>query len=535
MPCQEHPKRVNREGRLKNDLNSVRVRSQPFSNPADVITLMFTYLDVQQRFTCALVCSDWSKAAAAMTTNSVVRHGMRDFTRLQRWLEENGSQVEALQLHGSGVMAGLPCAQLQDLLLNGPGNRALWVDSRVWRDIAAATKLTSVSLSYVVTPSRQAYVMSALTALSNLEQLTWRDAVCVFERELFDSRLLQQLTRLTSLELRSVAAAALQHLSSLTKLQRLSMHSPIAWATAGYPGLQELQGLKSLVLHDSVRHNSPPRFPACVSQLTALQQLEVCWATIPELATLSALTALTKLQVANLSPSRTVGPTPLQFPVLQRLVLRGDERRVPPLHMSSLASCSQLLRLSLCHFCLTGPGNLVASSMLQQLDVRQCHRSSDQGGPAAMPPWEIWLPWEIVLPGPGRLPHLTSLVLRHVSPQPQQPDVERLVACCSGLLELQLDSVTDEQCTSLAQLIGLQDLDVSDPGDLSAVGLRHLAGLKQLTSLEFGPSFDPRKVSIRLLLQLSDNVQGHTIIIVNKVRVGCLVPGTLLECGGVSG
>jgi len=35
-----------------------------------------------------------------------------------------------------------------------------------------------------------------------------------------------------------------------------------------------------------------------------------------------------------------------------------------------------------------------------------------------------------------------------------------------------------------------------------------------------------------ILLQLSDEVQGYPIAIVNKVRVGCLVPCTVEECGG---
>jgi len=84
---------------------------------------------------------------------------MRHFTRLQEWLDRNGNQIETLHLHGSGVIARLPCAQLQDLLLHGVGPYAkLILGSRVWRDIDAATKLSSVQLEAVSTISdRQAW------------------------------------------------------------------------------------------------------------------------------------------------------------------------------------------------------------------------------------------------------------------------------------------------------------------------------------------------------------------------------------------
>jgi len=445
--------------------------------PLDVVKLLIDNMDIQQRFTCALVCSEWAKAVAAVPTPTIVRHGMRNFTRLQEWLDKNGSHVETLQLHGSGVIARLPCAQLQDLLLHGVGydDAELILDSWVWSDIAAATKLTSVQLKEVNTMSQQADVVSALIALPDLQQLTWREVICDSELELSDSRLLQRLTNVTGLEFAYVAAEVLQHLSSLTKLQHLSTQAPFAWAATDYPGLQELQGLTSLAIEGSWCYRGSQRFPACVIHLTALQQLEVQCATFPELNRLTALTALTKLQVAHLSPP----PTLLHLPALQHLSLKGnsDGMSRPLLCAAHLASCTQLRCLSLCSFCLMGPGSLVASSMLQELKLQDCPLSSGGEGPAANSPWEV------LLPGPGRLPHLTSLVLRYGSQEPRHTDVERLVACCSGLLELQLDFLTDEKCSSLVQLTGLQDLQVTHLYYLSVAGLRHLARLEQLTSL----------------------------------------------------
>jgi len=83
------------------------------------------------------------------------------------------------------------------------------------------------------------------------------------------------MMQLTSLDLRFVASAALQHLSSLTKLQHFSVDDAYGWATAGCPGLQELTALTSLEVVSSYQFH----LPASASQLTALKQLEVCRAT----------------------------------------------------------------------------------------------------------------------------------------------------------------------------------------------------------------------------------------------------------------
>jgi len=291
-----------------------------------------------------------------LATLSNPQPGVQDLTQLQQWLDKHGRQVGTLQLRDcTSTLARLPCAQLQDLLLYGVRDQQglsesikLILDSRVWCDIAAATKLTSVQLEAVSTTAQQADVVSALTALPDLQQLTWREVECRHEHELSDSRLLQQLTMLKSLELQYVSPKALQHLSSLTKLQHLSTNSPPTWAAADYPGLQELQALTSLELTAKLWVDRRLRFPACVSHLTALQQLRVLGATFQELNALTALTALTKLQVVSLSPSSA----PLRLPALQHLDLEGSYTLLDP---PSLSSCTQLRCLLLCHLRLTGP------------------------------------------------------------------------------------------------------------------------------------------------------------------------------------
>jgi len=109
--------------------------------PGDIIAVLLGHMGIKQLFRCALVCSEWAKAAAG-ATHSIVKHGMRqklDLARLQQWLGTNGSQVETLQLQGcSFILARLPCAQLQDFLVHGHRFGKPRLD-RVWGDLAAAT------------------------------------------------------------------------------------------------------------------------------------------------------------------------------------------------------------------------------------------------------------------------------------------------------------------------------------------------------------------------------------------------------------
>jgi len=346
-------------------------------------------------------------------------------------------------------------------------------------------------------------VVAALTALPNLEQLTWRNVRCSDELWLSDSWLLQQMTRLRSLDLQGVTAAALQHLGSLTKLQHLSIRaaegSPTVaddWAAAGCPGLQELKALMSLKLTSSDLVDVPP----VVGQLTPLQQLEVRRATPTALNQLKVLTALTRLCVRETRGLSHAAP-PLQLPGLQHLDLCDCMYATLP--MSYLASCTQLQSLNLQDYELTGPGSLVASTMLQHLQLRNCGIAAADGAADAVS-------WQQVLLSPGQLPYLTSLQLFDEEPALQHADIEAVVACCSnlkalgrgrlpsscaptlaclpGLTSLQLNYANDEECSALVQLTGLRQLVVMVPSheEMSAVGLRQLAALTQLTSLGFG-------------------------------------------------
>jgi len=497
----------------------------------DIVSMILGSMPVRDRFTCALVCKALGKAAVAATHSIILEHRLQDLSGFQHWLKRHGDILEVLQLHTgyNATLTALPCcAKLQDLLLQGlfaAYSLDISIDSRTWVHIASATKLTSVALSNIRTASQQADVVAALTALPNLEQLTWRYIRCSNELWLSDSSLLQHMTRLTSLELQCVTAAALRHLGSLTKLQHLSISAAQGWAAAGSPGLQELKALTSLKLASRDMDN----LPASVSQLTALRQLDVCMATPTALNRLQVLTGLTQLcvmQVTGLSPESA----PLQLPALQHLELEECCVYVP-MPESFIASCTRLQLLKVHGYGFEGPGNLAASTMLQHLELRRCSIAAADG--AADP-----ASWQQVFPGPGRLPHLTSLQLLHGEPALQQADIQAVVACCSNLKVLGLDTfassctpalaglpdltslqlfyANDDYCSALAQLTGLRQLKVTDPYQMSAVGLRQVAALNQLTSLGFNCS---RSSQLNTLADhlMKDNPQDYVHALTNKV------------------
>jgi len=516
----------------------------------DILSLVLGSLPLRERLNCALVCKAWAEAAVAATHSIILKHRMQDFCGLQHWLVKHGDRLEVLQLHAgyNTALTALPCcAKLQDLLLHGCG-QCISIPSRTWGDIASATKLTAISLRFVQTTSQQADVIAALTALPNLEQLTWRVVRCSNQQRLSDSSLLQQMTQLTSLDLQSVTPAALQYLGSLTKLQHLSINDDddvqLAgmdhWAAAGCPVLQKLKSLTSLVLSSWNLDD----LPASVSQLTALQQLDVCEATPTALNQLQVLTDLTQLCVREVTGLSLESP-PLQLPGLQYLELFDNDME-STMPMSFLARCTQLQFLKLLGYDFKGPGSLIASTTLQHLELLACTITAADG--AADP-----ASWQQVFPGPGQLPHLTSLRLFAEEPALQQADIDRVVACCCslkvlgrdtlqssltptlarlpGLTNLQLLDANDEECSAVVQLTGLKQLEVNVTCQMSAVGLRQLAGLNQLTSLGLG-SFTCHELNILAEYLIKGSLPDCLYAIINQVcgQVGWLGVGVKRVC-----
>jgi len=111
----------------------------------------------------------------------------------------------------------------------------------------------------------------------------------------------------------------------------------------------------------------------------------------------------------------------------------------------------------------------------------------------------------------------SSLQMLHVQTL-QDSSASALVqlSCLTGLTVFEAG---DEQCGALAQLTGLRALTLTMPGQVSAAGLRQLAVLEQLTSLGFDYQW-PHKVNSVLQQHMSDTLSDNAHAMVNKVRGG---------------
>jgi len=252
---------------------------------------------------------------------------------------------------------------------------------------------------------------------------------------------------------------------------------------------------------------------------------------------LQVLTGLTQLRVKWLTGVSS--ESALQLPGLQHLEMhpKYSVRTSMPL----LSSCTQLRVLALHRQRITvlGPGCLVASTMLQRLELVHCEFRGAGGATDSFR-------WQHVFQGPGQLPHLTSLKFKavpHSQQGQQQADVELMVKCCSSLRQLHIKDLPDScapalarlsgltslhlccfwsrEARALARLTGLRELRITRaarPGTLAA-GLRHLSGLEHLTSLGFGCELQHGDIGEELSQLVSDRLPGCLHAIVNKVRV----------------
>jgi len=509
----------------------------------DALIAIMQRLELTDRFKCALVCRPWADAATA-ATRSVVKTESFDVSSLQQWLKRHGNQIEVLHLnlHSETALTALPCPELRDLQMSdlACADGHLAIGSGAWSDIAAATKLTSVSLSWVDTPF-QPEAVSALTALPHLQQLSWcslRSGVKKdLQTDLSDSALLQHQTQLTSLKLQGVTAEALQHLGSLSKLQHLSIKRasvmaeinptvPQEWAEGSLPDLQRLTALTSL------EWDCSEDLPGSIYQLTALQQLTVCAASTTALEGLQVMPGLSRLCVRNIKGLYEASK-PWQLPALQHLELTSRGRD-GVFDMAMLARCTQLRQICLQCMDVRGPVSLLgSSSILQWLSMFNCRAHAAS--------------WQQFFQGSAQLPELTMLRLEGTSPMPhrglvQPADLESVVACCTGLKELRLANaaganvltrlahltgldlyaIHHQQCSSLAQLTGLRQLHIFNIEHLNVAGLRKLTALQQLTSLSLG-GLSASQLSEAVKSRLTGTLPGckpssYEHALVNKVR-----------------
>lgn len=140
---------------------------------------------------------------------------------------------------------------------------------------------------------------------------------------------------------------------------------------------------------------------------------------------------------------------------------------------------------------------LTSSSMLQYLDISGCLLPADV--------------WQYLIPGGKQLPHLGSLGLSgayQLDGNPAAPDGSRLVSCCPGLQQLNLDWV---QCPAkldyaLQGLSGLHTLVMSPEGPEAVESLKavcQLSGLRGLYVATDDASTDGVLLQLTQLKQLT--------------------------------
>jgi len=485
------------------------------SAPQDVILAVLATMELGDRFTCALVCRAWAKAAAA-ATRAVSILGGRDIRGLQQWLEKYGSQLQVFSLNkrqGPLQLTRLPCAQLQHLQLGGVYGPKFGVASRVWSDIAAATKLTSVTLEDLNTESTPAEVLSVLARLPDLKRLMLGRVVCaggycgLLQRD-EDSLMLRQLTQITHLDVHHVQPSALRDIVMLGQLCSLVVrfpHTPDSLFPPPWPwpsiSCSEVPGLTALT-HLELRGHQD--IPPAISQMTALQLLQADKVSLTTLSHLSMLPALTRLRM-GIAPGYTPESAPPQLPAMREIDFANFGEAPDCLSMSFFDGCPELQKLELGGFYLRlradSPGSWVASSTLQHLDIYSCSII------AALGLAGLLVPWQQVFTAPGHMGHLTCLQFACGVPTPplSLADGDCMVDCCSRLqvltavssevvpalvrlphlTHLGLTALDDSQCSSLVQLTGLQEFHVDMAADLTTAGLRQLAGLQQLTIIIF--------------------------------------------------
>jgi len=179
--------------------------------PSNVITMLIHSMSLSDRVKCALVCkgsgSNRGNTQPHTGAHSIIlRDKVQDLSSLQAWFEKHGGQVRCCSCmsamvnlaDGTALSTGhvhrtvdRQKTSIAARLLHG--RIGFNIDSTMWDDIASATKRRSLRLylAWTASASRRSV---RLTALPDLEQLTWHRVRCGPQRGLSDSKVLRKLT-----------------------------------------------------------------------------------------------------------------------------------------------------------------------------------------------------------------------------------------------------------------------------------------------------------------------------------------------------
>lgn len=467
--------------------------------PEAALVAILQQINTQHRLArCALVNRSWRTAAKAATSSVAVDVAEADSSKalsLQTWVAANSRSFTSLSVRSSREaavhpdFAQMPCAKLRSLRLEYCSIKRTPLAHAGILDIA--TQLQQLSLIRCSTDDASTLQQSLPCSLQELqiEGPLHQPFVSAQSHKLLPAFFLQHLTRcagLTCLALsNNLSDASLQHLSSLSKLKRLSLQWPDGnCRQLGYTalhGLSALTDLTCLVLHDAYLAGETAN--TSWAQLPRQLHLDLLAAGETELAAVSMLTQLQHLCVNNSAPVSA--------------------------HLRTLPQLQALTHFSLGHSVFdSAPAEqfsaLTASSNLREL--RFSHPICTQ--------WGYLGPiWDYALPTGKSLPHFTSMVADYGIALP----LRRLAQVCPRLRHLQFNICSEhssrgllpakhpvtallqlQHLTSLElwgfdyhpvsadvpQLTGLRQLRIRTTADLRPTDVVSLTGLQQLVHLE---------------------------------------------------
>jgi hypothetical protein len=300
----------------------------PFSQLSlDQLAHLLSHVDIKpQLSSCSLVSSTWRTAAARATTSITVgeRTPLASFEQWL-WAHTTKVQVSSLTVYGehptfvtdsSQVQLRLPTARqsLKELNLQSlywssetaglpqqaSGSTSSSSTRASKQGLAGLTALTSLTLSGC------AVKLAGLSALTGLQELSCERANVRFysrrgmpaitdeEADLFAA--LPELQRLTSLTLRQdlASTAVVSQVSTLQSLQRLTLDNMAADSFAALP-----QSLTELNMSFTLRGSLTSSNAAGLSQLTALQSLDIIHVQSLDLSLLAGMRDLRSLQLSG--------------------------------------------------------------------------------------------------------------------------------------------------------------------------------------------------------------------------------------------
>lgn len=480
--------------------------------PPELLPTILQFVPQQHRFSsCVAVNPAWAAAAVAATRSISIKQDQpkllqqawaacaprfaAQLTHLTLWTRhEPGWGTFNSKLH-------LPCAGLCSLKVSSCSMQLKSVPSRAssspahsaeaaqdqkagpagpsWPGLLdSATGLTRLSLT-----CHELCGTAALLALTDLQDLMltvsggsyeqWPHEAAVLLPDSFMAQL-SGLTKLTSLQLSATylqlwSGAGMQHVSHLTRLQRLSLRCS-SWDWFGLE-LKHEQDDKVLF----------PGSGTVLECLTALTRLKLCGSSVGPLPSLSAMPALEHFVLANCpgwDPAMLAGATGLQHlaiaaPVQGRWCLDAAS---DDLLLAALQQQTQLTYLKVHQF---SPWRADPSALTASTNLRKLHLEEFEAPYGA---------WGQLCPPERQLQHLTQLEVSGIGVARTVEDLQSLVQGCPALQQLTLrlhlrnlhDTFAEQQFGVLAELSHLTRLIVSNVTDKNIRQLRQLTQLQEL-------------------------------------------------------